>query len=238
MSYKPLSNLLEKIRGGDGVPSLSESEFALLAFALDSFGEALGSFFLSGLGEEGNTPGWLFTITFSDGLGRHCRREVRVQADYRPDLAPSVPKHKEPLVALALLWLLVVHRKLSLSSLSYSQEEVLGLLGWEDTQESRLKIDEAIRRYFTLLYEWGLGEQELAEINLSFFQGEARFISGYRCQSVEEDGEMRHTANEVNFDEEFVKELIGRSLFSIDWDSVSSMERVPHEVREDGKVRW
>jgi hypothetical protein len=225
MSYKPLSNLLEKIRGGDGVPSLSESELSLLTFALDSFGEALGSFFLSGLGEEGNTPGWLFTITFSDGLGRRCRREVRVQADYRPDLAPSVPQHKEPLVALALLWLLVVDRKLSLSSLSYSQEEVLRLLGWGDTQESRLNIDKAVRRYFTLLYEWGLGEQELAESNLSFFHGQARFISGYRYQSVEEDGEVRHTADEVNFDEEFIKELTGRSLFGIDWSSINSIKR-------------
>jgi hypothetical protein len=237
MSYKPLSNLLEKIRGGGGVPPLSESEFALLTFVLDSFGEALGSFFLSGLGEESNTPGWLFTITFSDGLGRRCRREVRVQADYRPDLAPSVPRHKEPLVALALLWLLVVDRKPPLSSLSYSQDEVLGLLGWEDTQASRLNIDEAVKRYFTLLYEWGLGEQELAESNLSFFHGEARFISGYWYQSVEEDGEVRHTANEVNFDEEFIKELIGRSLFGVDWDRVSSVERVPREERGDDKVR-
>lgn len=225
MSYKPLSTLLEEIRSGDGAPPLSESELALVTFALDSFGEALSSFLLSGLGEEMNTPGWLFAITFSDGLGRRCRREVRVQADYRPDLAPSVPRHKEPLVALALFWLLAVDRKLPLSSLSYSQAEVLGLLGWEDTQESRLKIDVAVRRYFTLLYEWGLGEQELAESNLSFFHGQARFISGYRYQSVEEDGEVRHTADEVTFDEEFVKELTGRSLFGIDWSSINSIKR-------------
>jgi hypothetical protein len=220
-----MDSRLVKLVPGERYFPLSGAEHRLLEFALDQFGEPLSQFLLAGLGEDSVVSGWVFTVTFTDGRGVRRSREVHVRADYRPDLAPSVPQHKEPLVALALLWLLVVDRKLPLSSLSYSQEEVLGLLGWEDTQELRLKIDEAVRRYFTLLYEWGLGEQELAESNLSFFHGEARFISGYGYQSAEEDGEVRHTANEINFDEEFVKELIGRSLFGIDWSSINSIKR-------------
>lgn len=227
-----MDSRLVKLVPAEGNFTLSGAEHRLLEFALGHLGEPLSQFLLAGLGEDSVMAGWAFTVTFADGRGVRRSREVQVRADYRPDLAPSVPQHKEPLVALALLWLLVVDRKLPLSSLSYSHEEVLGLLGWEDTQESRLKIDEAVRRYFTLLYGWELGEQELAESNLSFFHGEARFISGYGYQSVEEDGEVRRTANEVNFDEEFVKELIGRSLFGIDWDGVSSVERVPSDAAD------
>jgi hypothetical protein len=220
-----MDSRLVKLVPADGYFPLSGAEHRLLEFALGQFGESISQFLLAGLGENRVVPGWVFTVTFADGRGVRRSREVRVRADYRPDLAPSVPLHKEPLVALALLRLLIVDRKLSLPRLSYSQEEVLGLLDWEDTQESRRKIDEAVKRYSSLLYGWALGEQELNESNLSFFHGETRFISGYGYQSVEEDGEARRTANEVNFDEEFVKELIGRSLFGIDWDSVSSLER-------------
>jgi hypothetical protein len=225
MSYKPLSSLLEETRGGGDVPPLSERELSLLSFALDRFGDTLGGFLLSGLGEDKTAPAWLFVVTFPDGLGRRRSREVRVRADYRPDLPPSVPQHKEPLVALALLRLLIVDRKLSLPSLPYSEGEVLGLLGWEDTHESRRKIDEAVKRYTSLSYEWSAGEEELADTKLSFFHGQARFITWYGRQSVEENGEVRSTANEVSFDEVFVEELIGRSLFGIDWDDISSIER-------------
>lgn len=225
-----MDSRLVKLLPAEGYFPISSAEHRLLEFALDQFGEPLSQFLLAGLGEDRGVSGWVFTVTFADGRGVRRSREVQVRADYRPDLTPSVPRHKEPLVALALLRLLIVNRKLSLPRLSYSQEEVLGLLDWEDTQESRRKIDEAVKRYSSLLYRWALGEQELNESNLSFFHGETRFISGYAYQSVEEDGEARRTANEVNFDEEFVKELIGHSLFGINWSNINSMERVPlHE---------
>jgi hypothetical protein len=226
MSDKPAFNFLEDTQDGGGTLSPSDNERILLKFALDQFGESLSRFLLSGFGEDKVVPRWLFTITFSGERSVCYSREVRVEADDRPDIAPSVPRHKEPLVALALLRLLIVDRKLASSILSYDQEEAIRMLGWEDTQESRLSIDEAVSRYFTLSYEWVLGEKELAEANLSFFHGSSRFISGYGHQPAEENGKVKPTMNNIEFNAEFVKGLVGRSLFGINWDSISSMERV------------
>jgi hypothetical protein len=226
MSDKPSFDFLEDTQSGSGALLLSDHGRILLKFALDQFGEPLSRFLLSGFGEDKVVPRWLFTIAFSDERGVLHSREVRVEADDRPDIAPSVPRHKEPLVALALLRLLIVDRKPASSRLSYVQEEVIGLLGWEDTQESRLSIDEAVSRYFTLSYEWVLGERELVEANLSFFHGSSRFISGCGYQTAEQNGKVKPTTNNVEFNAEFVKGLLGRSLFGINWDSVSSVERV------------
>jgi hypothetical protein len=227
MSDKPPFDFLEDTQRGSDALSPSNHERVLLKFAIDYFGEPLSRFFLSGLGEDKIVHRWLFTVTFSDEQGVHHNREVRVEADDRPDIAPSVPRHKEPLAALALLRLLIVDRKFASFKLFYNQEEVIGLLGWEDTQESRLSIDEAVSRYFTLSYEWSLGERELAEANLSFFHGSSRLISEYGDQTVEEDYRVKRTVNNVEFNAEFVKSLMTRSLFGINWNGVISLERTP-----------
>lgn len=207
---------------------LSGSEHQLLEFALDQFGEPLSRLLFSGLGEDRVVSGWLFTVTFTGGQeGVHYSRKIRVVADYRPDMATSVPRGKEPLVLLALLRLLLVDREFFWPELSYDQEEVLKLLGWEDVWESQITIDKAVKRYTTLYYEWALEERELEEANLSFFHSASRFILGYRYETIEEDdGVERRTANHVQFDVDFLKELIGRSLFGINWDNVSSLERL------------
>lgn len=232
MSDKPPFNFLENIRSGDDALLLSDSEWILLEFALDQFGRPLSRFLLSGLGEDTVVPGWLFTVTFSRDEGRSYSRNVRVEADDRPDVAPTAPRYKEPLIALALLWLLIVDRKLASFRLSYDQDEVLRLLGWEDTQESRLSIDEAVEQYFTLSYNWALDERELAEAGLSFFVSSSRFISEYGWETAEEGDEIKRTANHVQFNEEFVKELMRHSLFGIRWENVDSMERSAIKPKE------
>ncbi len=227
MSDKRPFDFLEDTRRGSDALSPTEYERVLLKFALDKFGEQLSKFLLSGFGEDNAAARWLFTIEFSGERGVRYSREVQVKADDRPDIVPSVPRHKEPLVVLALLWLMIVDRKLASSTLSYDQEEVLGLLRWKDTRESRLSIDEAVQRYSLLSYEWALDERELAEADLSFFHGSSRFISGYGYETAEESGEIKRTANHVEFSAAFIKGLLGRSLFGINWDDASSLERLP-----------
>lgn len=232
MSDKPPFNFSEDTQDGGGTLSPSNHERILLKFALDRFGEPLTRFLLSGLGEDKVVPRWLFTIKFSGERGVRHSREVRVEADDRPDIATSVPRHKEPLAALALLWLLIVDRKLASFRLSYDQEEVIELLGWEDTQESQLSIDEAVRRYFTLSYNWTLDERELAVAGLSFFVGSSRCISEYGWETAEEGDRVKRTANHVQFNGAFVKELMGGSLFGIRWENVDSMERSAMKSKE------
>jgi len=220
------SRLLKFLLGEGYFLHLSGPERLLLEFALDRFGEPLTRFLLSGLGEDSVVPEWIFTVTFSDGQGVRYSREVRVRADDRPDIVPRVPRHREPLVVLALLWLLLVNPKLSSFTLTYDYEEALGVLGWEDTQESRLRIDEAVKRYSALYYQWTLDNKELAAKGLSFYDELTRFISGYGYQSLEEEGERKRVSGYVSFAEEFVRELLRRSLFGINWDSVTSVQRI------------
>jgi hypothetical protein len=199
----------------------------MLKFALETFGEPLSRFLLSGLGEEEENRVWLFTVMFADNKNVSYRREIRVEADDLPDVTTLLPRHREPLVMLALLWLLMNHQPFS-SSMFYEQEEVLDLLEWEDSSSSRLSTDETVERYANLSYRWALSKEELIEKDISQARGLSRFISGYGYREAEEikAGQMKRVSNRIDFSAEFVRELAGRSLFGVSWNHVTSLDRV------------
>lgn len=217
------SRLVNLIPAG-GYFRLSGSERRLLEYALDLFGEPLSRFILSGIGEETEAQVWLFSVSFADGSGAALRREIRVEPDDIPREPRVLPCRREPLVMLALLRLLIEARG-SLSTLSYSQEQILNLLGWEDDETTRSAIDQAVKRYARLSYSWGLSGEELSEKKLSFYNAESRFISGYGYYNAEEDGENRRIANNAEFSSVFVEGLIRRTGFNVDWNRVSEITR-------------
>ena len=102
-------------------------------------------------------------------------------------------------------------------------DEVLGLLGWEDTAESHLTMDIAIERYACISYFWTLSDEEMVEKNLSFYKGRSHIVSGYGHYEIEEGLSRRVTGN-VDFGNRFVKGLSGRMLFGINWNSVSGID--------------
>jgi hypothetical protein len=219
------SHLIRLIRGEGGALSLSERERALLEFALDTFGEPLSQLILAGLGEEAEARSWLFTVTFEDERGAARRREIKLEPDERPDVVTLLPRGREPLVILALLRLLIEDPQRSSSTLSYKQEGVLDLLGWEDTADVRSAIDGAVERYAGLSYSWGLSGEELAERSLSFYDAEGRFVSGYGHYNAEESGGYKRVADTVAFSSVFVEGLMRRTLFNVDWNSVRELSR-------------
>jgi hypothetical protein len=91
-------------------------------------------------------------------------------------------------------------------------------LGWKDTKEARKEIDAAIERYFKLTYQWKMNESELAAARLSFYTADEAMISEYKSMDTDE-GKTTH----VIFNKHFIKRLLGRSLFGIDWNSVRSV---------------
>lgn len=213
------------MRGEDASLQLSDRERGLLGFTLDLCGEHLSSFLLTGLGEHTTSRRRRFTITFMPPAGTLYEREVRVIAYKRGGVStPSLPRHKEPLMMAALLRLLIDERKMSSFTMAYQQEEVLWMLGWDVTEETREALDEAVRRYDSLHYEWALSKHELAAEGLDFYEGEASFISGYAYENAEVTGETRRVSNEVKYAEEFVRELIGHSLFGVNWDGVGTVK--------------
>jgi hypothetical protein len=222
-----MASRLERLVPAGGYFLLSRPERRLLRFALDRFGEPLSQFLLTGIGEEAEASERHFTVTFSDHTGTPYTRRIKVIADYRGGTdTPSLPRRKEPLVILALFRLLIESRRMSSFVMRYGQEEVLGLLGWEVTEETRLALDEAVERYAGLHYEWMLGEAELTAKGLRFYKGEACVVSGYGYENMEEGGGVKRVWSEVRFAEEFVRELMTRSLFGINWDKVKAVESV------------
>jgi hypothetical protein len=220
-----MDSRLMKIVPAGGYFLLSGSERRLLEFALDLFGESLSRFLLSGTGEETETQVWFFTVSFSDVQGAARTREIRVEPDDIPDEPRILPGRREPLVILALLRLLIEDHRISTHTLSYSQEQVLNILGREDTAATRSAIDGAVKRYANLSYSWRLGREELAERKLSFYNSEGRFVSGYGYYNAEEDGEYKRVANNVEFSSVFVDGLTRRTIFNVNWNKVSEITR-------------
>jgi hypothetical protein len=166
-------NLLLRCEGPG--PWLSRPERRLLKFAIDTFGVPLSGFLLAGLGEEEEEArSWLFSVTFEDNGGVLRRRDIRVEADERPDVVTSLPGRREPLVLIALLWLLMREHKSPVSRFSYGREEVLRVLGWDETPELLSAVDEAVNRYVNLTYTWTLSAEELSERNLNKYRGWTR----------------------------------------------------------------
>lgn len=203
---------------------LSPPEQQLLVFSHERFGEPLSRFLLSGFPEEGEARSQVLVITFIGKAGSVIRRRVYVEAD---DLTPDIPTHlphaREPLVLLALLRLLTSIAEISPATLFYDPTEVLGLLGWEDSAENQLAVEEAVERYSLLSYRWEMNAEELSAERLSFHRSRERFVSGY-SHGEPEEGYAGRGVNRVDFSLSFVEELLGRSLFGVDWDRVSNVD--------------
>lgn len=212
---------------------LTGPERRLVKFAVDTFGAPLASFLLAGLGEEGGeVRAWTFSVTFEDVQGVSRHREIRVEAPDLPGVLITLPAEKEPLVLMALLRLLLAKRGAPPSRLTYRREEVLRLLGRGETDEVLRAVDAAVERYADLGYRWALSPDELAERNLARFRGWASFVTGCGHRDVEDagGGPVKHESSYVQFSEEFVRELISRSVFDVKWDSVREMTRNPPTI--------
>lgn len=226
MGRKTESELIKLVRGEGRALWLSALERRLLRFAIDTFGTPLSQVLLSGLGEEDEANRWLFVITFADSGSAILRRRLYVEApDLTPDLKTHLPRRREPLALLALIKLFLSERRTTSPNLFYSHEEVLGLLGWQDTESSRLILDEAIDRYFFLSYRYALSRAELAAKKLSFYRSNERLISESGSSDVEEAWRRRREASYIAFSAEFIKGLLGRSLFGVEWDTVRRVSR-------------
>jgi hypothetical protein len=122
---------------------------------------------------------------------------------------------------LALLRRLTREHATPKGSLFYEVEEVLSLVGWEDSAETRLAVEGAIDRYSCVTYRSALSRKEKTASNLSFHRSRERFISGYRLlDSEEEGGRMRRVSNRVDFSAAFIDGLERRTLFDVVWDNI------------------
>ncbi len=206
---------------------LSTPEQHLLNFAREEFGEKLTDLLLAGLGEDVVALSWRFVINYAGGDGAPLKRHVEVITHEPLDGTSCLPRRRDPLVLIALLRLLVKGNGASINRLHYKEEEVLNLLGWEDTTETRSEIDEAVRRYFLLTYKWEMNESELKDKNLSVYTANNQMIT--ETQKFEEEIRGSKPVKRINrivFSEHFIEQLLSRSLFNVDWKRVWSVKLV------------
>lgn len=225
MGRKQASELIKLVRGEGGVLWPSRLERRLLKFSLDTFGEMLSQFLLMGLGKQKVGQRWNIAISYIGEGGVTQKRHVQV-ITYEPASRKSLlPRGRDPLVLLALLCLLMNRRQVK-PALLYNLEDVLKLLGWEDTKNARQEIDQAVHRYALLTYQWEMNSTELANQNLSHYKANERIISESETHDCKEGhgGQLTHVSNRVIFNEFFISGLLGRTLFGVEWGKVRSLE--------------
>jgi len=206
--------------------NLSAPEQRLLDFAREQFGEQLSQFLLAGLGEEIVGQRGCFDITYDSSENAVLKRHVEVITYEPADGSSYLPCGRHPLVLITLLHLLLKEDQASSNNLHYEQKDVLRLLGWKDTQKAREEIEEAVKRYFFLTYKWKMNKGELTRSKLSFYEADCSLISENKLidEEAREPGRER-LLNQAIFNEHFIKQLLCRSLFSIDWSNVRSISR-------------
>lgn len=204
---------------------LTNAERGLVESTREEFGEPLTQFLLAGLGEQELGQRWRFTISYVDGEGTRLKRRIQVISHEPEDGSSCLPRGRDPLVFLALLQLFIRNTQASDHGLVYDLEDVLKLLGWGNAQKSRREIDEAIKRYFLMIFKWGKNRAELAREKLSHYTTMERPVSECGTVDDEVDGEMKRVFNKVIFNRQFIEHLKQRSLFEIEWNSVQTVSR-------------
>lgn len=221
------SELVRLVRGEGGALWLNRHERRLLKFALGTFGEALSRFLLTGLGEEAVEPRWHFTVAYAGGDVDAYEGRLQVITHEPLDGQSLLPRWRDPLVLLALLRLLLHPGQESMAPLTYEPGDVLRLLGWPDDQDARRELDEAVGRYSYLTYKWEMSGAGLSRRGLSLLKGREQVLSSYTTVDEEAGGagRARRVFSRVVFNTAFIDSLRRRSLFDVDWNNVSSLER-------------
>src|SRR5687768_3615609 len=120
----------------------TEAEHDLLDTARRVLGGNLFEFLLCGLGEP-HHPRRRHTATSISEHGPGLVYQLETVAETEKGL----PGGRDPVVIAALLHLLLTGGK-GRDEVVYTDEELLGVLSWPDTRESRRSMNTSIERYF------------------------------------------------------------------------------------------
>lgn len=124
----------------------TEAEHDLLDTARRVLGVNLSEFLLCGLGEP-RQPRRLYTAQSIRTHGPGLTFQLEVASDSGEGLSGG----HDPLVMAALLHLLWTGER-GRNEVVFRDEELLGILSWHDTPESRRSISEAVERYYCTAY--------------------------------------------------------------------------------------
>lgn len=184
----------------------------LVNYIKEKVGDLACTFLLAGYGQQEAASRRFFVLVVGENAGGTREWHLEVTAD-----VGYLPYDQDPLVLAAILKTLFDGQEKRVVTLT--QPELLRLLGWDNTVETRKTLGDAILRYFYSSYvakkmRVGKGGKLYPE---SITEG--RLINRY--DSVEAETEL-HAYMRVGFNERFIEQLRRASLFGIDWGRVTS----------------
>lgn len=203
----------------------TEAEHDLLDTARQMLGGNLFGFLLSGLGEL-HHPRRRYTAGSlrSYGLGPIYQLEAVAESK------EGLPGGHDPLVMAALLHLLWTGNR-GWDEIVLSDEELLGLLSWPDTQEYRLSVEAAIRRYFCTGYHrtsrepLGPGRGEMVSSQVQ------KLITGYDTTLELAEGLPKKVRKStiLHFTTKLVEEVSGpgKYFLGIDFERLERLQPLP-----------
>lgn len=194
------------------VPTDDEEE--LLDSARRVLGGNLTEFMLCGLGEP-HHPRRHFTATSV----RTGRPGGAYQLEIVSESDDGLPGGREPLVMAALLHLLWTGGK-GRDEIIFRDEELLEILSWPDTRESRSTVESAVRRYYCTAYRrtsrepLGEGQGELVSSQVQ------KLVTGYDTTLVSREGPPRDVRKStvLHFTTKLVEEVTGYEKYFLGID--------------------
>lgn len=205
------------------VPTDDEEE--LLDFTRRVLGRNLSALMLCGLGEP-HYPQRRFTAT-SVRTGRPGG-VYQLEAVSESDV--GLPGGREPLVMAALLHLLWTGGKWR-DEVIFQDEDLLEILSWPDTRESRSAVESAVGRYYCAAYHRTsrepLGERK-GELVSSQVQ---KLVTGYDTTLASREGPPREVRKStiLHFTTKLIEDVTGveKYFLGIDFERLESFQTIP-----------
>lgn len=199
----------------------NEAERDLFDTARRVLGDNLFEFLLSGLGEP-HHPRRQFTATSIREQAQGLTHRLEAVGESEKGL----PGGRDPLVMAALLHLLLTGER-GRDEVVFREEDLLGLLSWPDTRESRLAIDAAVERYYNTGYHrtsresLGEGRGEMVSSQVQ------KLITGYDTTLELREGPPKKVRKStiLHFTTKLVEEVSGEGKYflGIDFERLESI---------------
>jgi hypothetical protein len=208
--------------------TLTEAERGLLDTARRVLGGNLCELLLSGLGESHHPcRRYAAKSVRGRGPGRAYRLEAVAEG------GEGLPGGREPLVMAALLHLMWTGGK-GRDEVIFRDEELLEVLNWPDTLESRGVIESAVERYYGAAFrrtsreslEEGRGERVTSQVQ--------KLVTGYDTTVELRDGPPKEVRRStiIYFTTHLIEEVTGegKHFLGIDFERLEGLQLVSPEL--------
>lgn len=201
----------------------TEAEHDLLDTAWRVLGTNLFEFLLSGLGEP-HHPRRSYTAENLSEQGPGLVYQLEAVGETEKGL----PGGRDPVVMAALLHLLLTRGK-ERDEVVFLDEELLVLLSWPDTRESRLAIKAAVERYYNTAYH-RTSREPLGEGRGEWVSSEVgKLVRGYDTTEEWEVGtpKGKRKSTILHFSKNLVKSITGsgKHFLGLDFERLR-LERI------------